>query len=225
MLLLPQKLVRLNCSILLRLGVPVFYRLHVTAGQRRSAIAPDSERVLTLLDRWWRNPLTRLQSYCPNALATLCLLLQPAGTRNNLSMLPAPCPATSAPLFVILPSYTAMTTQSSVTAIIHVLLDWHSLAHHALRLTNVGTLPRSLSQSTSDWVGPVLPCFFLCHFGGVSLCAFQLLHEVPFPAPNFFHLSQELLIGIGCNFSSRTLGPTVGPVAHEEKVGGCRGCV
>jgi hypothetical protein len=132
MLLLPQKLARLNRSILLHLGVPVFYRLHVTPGQCRSAMAPDSERVLTLLDRWWRNPLTRLQSYCPTALATLCLLLQLAGTLNNLPMLPAPCTATSATLFVILPSYTATTTQSSVTAIIHVLLDWHSLAHHAL---------------------------------------------------------------------------------------------
>jgi hypothetical protein len=74
------------------------------------------------------------------------------------------------------------------------------------------------------WTGTSSP--FLCLCGGDSLCAFQLLHEVPFPAPKFFRLPQELdSSGLGVIFRCAFWDFQTSPELHEEKVGGCRGCI
>jgi hypothetical protein len=164
---------------------------------------------------------TTLGSNCaghPLSALTTC------GTLNNLSVLPPPCPATPALLLVILPSYTATVTQSSVTAIVHVLSDWHSLTHHALRLPEVGTLPCSLSQSTSDWAGLVPPLSSCVMSARILFAHFNCYMRSRSQHPKFSSFPGARLIRIGCNFLLRTLGPIVGPGVYKEKVGGCRGC-
>jgi hypothetical protein len=166
-----------------------------------------SERVLTLLDRWWRNLLTCLQPYGPSMLATLRLLLQPARILNNLSVLPASCPATPAPL-------------SRTPGL--------ALARSSCLTTHRCWLELYLAPCFSqrriglDQYFPLSSCVISA---GILFAHFNCCMRSPSQHPKFSSFPGARLIGIGCNFSSHTLGPTVGPVVHEEKVGGRRGCM